>query len=80
MIKFICDHCPSEVENEDLIQSSDIIQVARSLKGNDRGGAGSLIPPSKGKHYCNRCYKILLEWTEGDLRKYIRDHFPLEET
>ncbi len=79
MILFRCDYCNYEVDNGDLIQAADILQGAMSKAGNKRKDAGSLLAGSKEKHFCNRCYEILLEWVESDLRTFIRDNFPLEK-
>ena len=78
MIDFVCDYCGKHVDNGDNMQAAGIVQVCKSLEGNDRQKAGELLP-SKKNHFCNNCYSVFLKWVENDLRAWIRGQFPLEQ-
>lgn len=76
---FKCEFCGEEVKDAANIQTSNILHLAKDRTGNDRPNAGTMLPYGEYPDYCNSCYATLKDWLEGDVRAFLRDHFPLKK-
>lgn len=77
MIKFSCDFCPFESNESVDIKEVNLLQVAATLNGKSQPANEML---KKGEnHLCNACYKIFITWSDGELKRWISENFPLEK-
>lgn len=51
------------------------MQVGASLNGKVLPANEMLLKGAN--HLCNACYNTFIEWSDGELKNWIKDNFPL---